>query len=410
MFLSYRCIYLFPYKTIPMQKTFKTIRKIWILFCFGMILTGCKKQISKYDECKFIYPIDIDSRNDISLFDLFDSVEIIPLETQKESLVAWGSPRIYKNRIYILENRLNIILCFDLNGKFLFRIDNIGQGPSEYQNLWTLSFDPFNDRLLLLETSGTLHEYTLDGHFIRKINPPQQLTTIHEVEAVNKDTLMYYTKFEQKKIHFYSRQTGQVVKNIYEEKDKLNSSPHFFNNNHQLYFLPSNQGNTVFNISNAKLEPTYFWDFGKHNYDPEKLKFPPMNEEEWKKTEIKWRLENIPYSFTEIYENNTYLYLLLNLNYTASLVHRIPPQQVHLFYNKHTGKYFIFNDFRERIEFGFTISMDDTYINCTGNFARKEVLLQADILKEKEKKILRQMKEDDNIYIIRFKFKQTPSL
>lgn len=109
--------------------------RIWLLCYLVAVFTGCKKQTCKYDEHQFVYPVNIDIRNNISVFDLFDSIEVIPLETQKESLIAWGIPRIYKNQIYILENRLSIVLCFDLNGKFLFRIDNTGRGPSEYQAL-----------------------------------------------------------------------------------------------------------------------------------------------------------------------------------------------------------------------------------------------------------------------------------
>ena len=379
--------------------------KIWLLISIIIILTGCKKQTCKYDEYKLIYPVNIDTRNDVSVFDLFDSVEIVPLETQKDCLIAWGTPQIYKNQIYILENRQNIVLCFDLNGKFLFRIENIGRGPSEYQALWSLSFDRFNNKLLLLETSGTIHEYTLDGNFIRKISPPKELTAIHRVETINKDTLMYYTKFNNKKIHFYSRQAGKIINSIYEEEERLNSSANLYYHDNQLYFLPSNHGNVVFNITDTELEPIYFWDFGKHNYTPERLKFPQTNEEQWKKIEVEWKLKNLPYSFTEIYENNVYCYLLLDLNYTASFINKIPPQQVHLFYNKLTGKYFIFEDFKEKIEFGFTISMNNEYINCVCNFARKELLLQANILNKKGKGILQNMKEDDNMCIVRFKFK-----
>lgn len=405
-FYTYFNVEFNDHESIIVLKTLRIMIRIWLLCYLVAVFTGCKKQTCKYNEHQFVYPVNIDIRNNISVFDLFDSIEVIPLETQKESLIAWGIPQIYKNQIYILENRLSIVLCFDLNGKFLFRIDNTGRGPSEYQALWSLSFDPFNERLLLLETSGAIHEYTLDGHFIQKINPPKQLASICEVEAVNKDTLLYYTRFSSPKIHFYSRQTGKIVKDIYEEKEKLNSSPHLYHYNNQLYFLPSNHGNTVFNISDTELKPNYFWDFGKYNYNPEKLKLPQINEEQWKKIEAKWKFANIPYSFGEIYENDTYCYLLLNLNHTANFINKTPPQQVHLFYNKHTGNYFIFDDFKEKIEFGFTISMDNNYMNCSWNFIRKETLFRANILREREKEILQNMKEDDNMCIVRFRFKK----
>lgn len=379
--------------------------KIWLSIGIVIILIGCNKKAYKYDSCKFIYPVNIDARNDVSIFDLFDTIEIVPLETQKDCLISWGTPQIYKNQIFVLENRQNIVLCFDLNGKFLFRIDNIGRGPTEYQALWSLSFDRFNNRLLLLETSGTIHEYSLDGHFIRKINRPKELTSIQRIEATNRDTLIYYTTFNDKKFHYYSRKAKKMINSIYEEDERLNSSANLYYYNNQLYFLPSNHGNIVYNLTNTELESMYFWDFGKRNYEPEKLKFPQINEEQWKKIEIKWMLNNIPYSFTEIYENNTYCYLLLNLNYTVNFVNKTPPQQVHIFYNKLTGKYFIFDDFKEKIEFGFTISMDNDYMYCLYNFVRKELLLQDNVLNEKGKEILQNMKEDDNTCIVKFRFK-----
>ena len=60
-------------------------------------------------------------------------VQIVPLETTDEALIAnIDKIDIKNNRIYIMDRHAKSVYVYDMNGKYLNRINNIGQGPGEY--------------------------------------------------------------------------------------------------------------------------------------------------------------------------------------------------------------------------------------------------------------------------------------
>lgn len=382
------------------------MNKIILFFCISTIFIGCKDNKYNLNQNIATYNVNIEERQKISVFDLFSDIQVIPLETNKESLIAWGLPQIYKDNIYILEDRRNIILCFDTEGKWLFNINNIGRGAQEYQSLQSLSFDRKNDYLLLHEFFGPIHEYTLNGEFIHKYNC-KDLPVTHYLEAINRDTLMLYDMHNNPKIHFYSRRENKVIKSLYKENKLVNSSPLFYFYNDSLYFLSSCYGNTTYNLSDTKQEPAFHWDFGKYNYNVANIHIPNMTEKQWQgKVEIEWRQKNCPYVFAQEFENKQYVYLSLILNYTGNISQGIQPQWVNIFYNKTTHKYHIFDDFKEKIDWGVIFEMDDDYVYCKTNNYTKNLILQSHILSSEEQQKLLNMKDDDNYAIIRFKFKK----
>jgi predicted transcriptional regulator with HTH domain len=67
------------------------------------------------------------------LSSVFDSCKIIRLETTEESLVGEFIGKIKKTQdAYYIQCDRKYLLKFDLTGKFLQRIDKIGNGPGEY--------------------------------------------------------------------------------------------------------------------------------------------------------------------------------------------------------------------------------------------------------------------------------------
>ena len=142
------------------------MNKVIFYFCILFLFIGCKNNTRILDPDITTYKVNIEEKQKVSIFDIFTEASIIPLETNKESIIAWGVPQIYKDKIYILKDRQNSVICFNREGKWLFTINNFGRSNQEYQSLQTLTFDPANDYLWLQEFSGPIHEYTLDGEFI----------------------------------------------------------------------------------------------------------------------------------------------------------------------------------------------------------------------------------------------------
>jgi hypothetical protein len=92
-----------------------------------------------------------------ALSDFANNIEYIPLETTKNSLIG---PIIRKtlyinNRIYILNSGFDgKILCFDIDGKFLFKINNKGRGPEEYDFVTDFDVSSDNRNLTILSSSA----------------------------------------------------------------------------------------------------------------------------------------------------------------------------------------------------------------------------------------------------------------
>ncbi len=83
------------------------------------------------------------------------NVEYIPLQTTKNSLLGEFAVKIVSvdDKIYIKNSGLGgDIMCFDIEGKFLFKLQNLGRGPEEYTSV--TDFDVSSDNKQLTVLSG----------------------------------------------------------------------------------------------------------------------------------------------------------------------------------------------------------------------------------------------------------------
>lgn len=104
-----------------------------IVFSIISILAfcGCKEQKvnTMCEPIKFHY----EERDNLNFKDVFKKPTIIPLETNEKCLLSRISKmEIADNRIFILDNKLKVLLCFSEKGKFLNKIGTKGRGPGEY--------------------------------------------------------------------------------------------------------------------------------------------------------------------------------------------------------------------------------------------------------------------------------------
>jgi hypothetical protein len=104
---------------------------------------------------------------------LFDKIKVIPLETTDSSLVGLFISRIvvYDTKIFVLNEMQSHrnILCFDLSGKFLFKLDRIGQGPEEYSHLTNFLIDENLNHLITRCDGIRYMHWDLHGNFLYEI-------------------------------------------------------------------------------------------------------------------------------------------------------------------------------------------------------------------------------------------------
>ena len=111
---------------------------------------------------------------DIHSIDLIKNYKLIPLETRDSVIIGKIDKAIlYKDQIYIATfHRDQAVYIFNLQGKFLHKINTIGRGPEEYLQLSDIFIDENNQTLnLLSRIDAKLLTYDINNLNIIKSSP-----------------------------------------------------------------------------------------------------------------------------------------------------------------------------------------------------------------------------------------------
>lgn len=154
------------------------MKKILLGFCIFLSLAGCaeKKPLGKYAV--------IDIANSIGEYqkvycsDFFSSIELIPLETKKNSLIGnYPFVLFHDDLIFICSNVVQGIppvrelYVFNRSGKFLNQIGKTGGGPGEFNSIHDFFLNQDKSTIYIADYTNIL-EYKFDGTFIRSFRKP----------------------------------------------------------------------------------------------------------------------------------------------------------------------------------------------------------------------------------------------
>ena len=129
------------------------------------------------DTCD-VTKILLSERSDDGLYmnDLVDSVQYIPLETTRESLIGSISQLAFFNETFFVldADKAQALFAFDSTGKYLWKIARIGNGPGEYSSLSNLSIDYSKKQIHLLSLNPVMKVMTFDleGKFLSEMKIP----------------------------------------------------------------------------------------------------------------------------------------------------------------------------------------------------------------------------------------------
>ena len=120
------------------------MKYLFLLIIFIIIFSSCQPTINEKS-----ISVDIGKISSLPPETLFTSARIIPLETTDSSLMAQiDKVLVHKKTIYLLDARQNIVFVFNDNGNFLFKINQKGRGPEEYNFLNDININPYEENLL----------------------------------------------------------------------------------------------------------------------------------------------------------------------------------------------------------------------------------------------------------------------
>ena len=350
--------------------------------------------------------VDFDHPEKASLFDYFSSIELIPLETSPDVLIAAiGKIIVHKDIYYALDPTQSIIFVFDQTGKFLFKINKKGQGTGEYLYIQDFNINPFSGKLELLEPSGKVYRYDLLGNYTEtKQVAFSGFRAAHQFAAIDSSVYLFYSLFQPKKILYFNLDEGKLLHEEFEENRNLgmfstNNLYHYQDN--WYIFRPVHP--VVYKAGKEQLEVFFQFDFGKYTREGKKATFSKEGERILTKA-IEELFAQFPYLIQAVRHNNKYVFVSLSL--------RDLNNKSNIIYDKSTGKSKFILDFAEKVEFnsyrGEDIIVTDEYVLMPSRWIDLEKRIKKEMLDDKNKEIYEKILEAEmelNPILIKYYFK-----
>jgi hypothetical protein len=214
---------------------------------------------------------------------LIDTFRFVKLELTDESLIGdIDKLDVFEDRIYIMDMQTSSLFVFDINGKYLFKIDDIGQGPQEYIQLDFFDIDRKKRQLVLTDLMGyRILRYDMDGNFISKHEIPFRVEWTAPVDGGYSMYANYRDnsdKFNKEYNLFIMDSTMNIKKNYFPYNSSVFNNPRmkfsptgiFYYYNDSCRFL-STHYSTLYDIDINGLRAKYRFDFGEHTFDPDIL-------------------------------------------------------------------------------------------------------------------------------------------
>ena len=373
---------------------FKSPQIMLILMCFTMCNQKAQDENSIF--------VDLDNPENVSLFDYFRFIELIPLETSQDVLIADITKIIlHQNIIYVLDQKQSIIFVFDQKGEFLLKIDKKGQGPGEYSSVQDININPFSGNLEILEPYGSLHIYDLSGNYIEtKRVTYDGFHAVHGFAIAANNIHLFYTRFDPKKFIYFNLDEKKLLREEFTENreiSRLLGAKSLYQYQDEWYiFRPIHP--VVYKVGQEKLEVAFQFNFGAYTKEGKTGTFSDESRSNWSKY-LEEVFAQFPYSMNTVRHNSKYVLALLSwkdLNRMANVI-----------YDNSAGESKFILNFKEKVRFEPDILTDD-YVLANCNWGDLKKYITKEMLDDTQKKIfeeLVQSEDETNPILIKYWFK-----
>jgi len=381
--------------------------KLKLLYkCFVVLLfCSCNQQNSNNKDYP-VLKVTLDETK-TSLFDIFEKVELIPLETNQESLVKEVTKiKHHRDIFYLFDFRQGALFFFDNTGQYIDKIHRIGQGPGEYKYIYDSFIDTLQLQIGMLSPFGSVFYYDLDGNFINKVDLPRPPNGYRYVELLPENNCIFwsYTANTQwDAFNIVSMETGEKIGSFtYDESYHLDSwTRQVFHRdeNGNLYFIRG-FSHEVFMVTPDGLKIAYAWDFGNKTFDIKKYKLPfstnpSLDREKFRQSFMNGEISN---SYHFYLQDQTDLYYYAYLRFAFD-------KRKHLFHNKKNHKYHFFERTSEGVSIKQPVLITKEFMLATLDFDDKEVIAPY-LFSEEDRRRLADFKEEDNPCLLKLTFKR----
>lgn len=367
-------------------------------------LPSCTDEIET--DGKYNITINPENSQKLVLGDFCTSIELVPLQTTKESILGSSKKiELFNNRYYIHDITQQALFVFDLNGKFIFHtLNHRGNGPDQYSNLTDFNVNHRTNNIEILDAvNSEIKYYSLNGLFIGSLKYPSTIAAITSFEPISIDSYIFYSKFSYERkesLIFYSINDKAIQKAIMPlpeglRKFTVTNKNAFYSINDSIYFSPTYPSNSNYKIDpkGCKLINNITLSFGERDFEYNKLLQNQPNE--YYRNYISKNNKNIVFVF-DIKENCD---LILVYFYFDNKTHLIK-------YNKRnrTLKQ-AFNPTNDEGQFPICSMLDKSFLYYLCEPRWVKYVTSYDLLNNESKEIFKKINDSDNPILIKYTLK-----
>ena len=162
------------------------------IFILSFLVIGCQSDNKNLHKSN-IETINIEKPISLSIEELIEDFDTIRLEASDHSLLSdIRHIRIMNDRLYVTDKTESTVFIFTIDGKYISKICDQGQGPKEYLRISRLEVDPFNNKILITD------------NFSRKLFIYNETGKQSEVIQTNFFPTRFVSDKSQRRIHLNS--------------------------------------------------------------------------------------------------------------------------------------------------------------------------------------------------------------
>lgn len=233
-----------------------------LLIIIPWLITACNNV--KNENCTNIptVTINLDNIYEPKFKEIFSSIEICPLETDKSligNLFRRKKALYIPNKFYVIIDDDYIIHLFNKKGEFISNSSKcIGQGPREYYILQDVAFNNINNTLDILDPFGNITSYSESFEFEsrNKINV-QTKDRFRKLFPIDNSQYILLDDTERGSFILYDIKKEEKIKKITYPgliaEMSANSTP-FNSYNNELFFIPPEVNDFIFVYDKEKKE------------------------------------------------------------------------------------------------------------------------------------------------------------
>ncbi|WP_339926418.1 6-bladed beta-propeller [uncultured Cyclobacterium sp.] len=258
-------------------------KAFFIAFSAFLLNVSCKESVKKEIATG---PMELTiAMEDIQPAYAFSKFDLVPLELNDLSLVgAIDKLIVEKDKLFILDKEVTkSVFCFSTAGKFLFKINNIGEGDGKFSKPFDLNL--FNESLQILDIiQKKILVFDLEGNYKHEKPVPFEEQVVNFF-PINQDFTAYHMdgrSFGSEETDFIrvlgnkdSTISIQGVSDI-GSTDAYQVPIEFSQHDGNVRFLHA-WTDTIYNISEKGIEADYILNFGADRLDKKVKKLPLMD-------------------------------------------------------------------------------------------------------------------------------------